>query len=104
MLLERADDLEKPKLIANAFKAYLYEEITYSQLQRINFAVDHLFIGDLKDYGIWYQKPQYTMDECVHQNLQLCGIVDLELLVDGCSRLIKNELGNLFAEKILFRR
>jgi hypothetical protein len=101
LLLERADHFEKPMMIANAFKAYLYDEITYPQLQRINFAIDHLFIGDIEDLESLNSNPQHAMDECTHQNLELAGLVDLDILAGGGTRATINELGKLFAERIL---
>ncbi len=103
LLLERADHFEKPMMIANAFKAYLYNEITYPQLQRINFGIDHLFIGDIDDFKSFHNNPQHAMDECAHHNLELSGFVDLDILAGGGTRPKINELGNLFAERVLMR-
>ena len=103
LLLERADDFEKPKIIANAFKVYLYNEITYPQLQRINFGIDHLFIGDIDEFKSFYDNPQHAMDECTHQNLELCGFVYLGKLAGSGTKPKINELGKLFAEKVLIR-
>lgn len=104
LLLERADDFEKPKILANAFIAYLYGEITYSQLERINFSVDHLFIGDIKEFESFYHDSQYEMDECTRQNLELCGFIILIPVSGGGTNVEKiNELGRLFAEKVLMR-
>jgi len=104
LLLERVDDFEKPKIMANAYKAYLYDEITYAQLQRINFSVDHLFIGDIKEFESFYHDFQYEMDECTRQNLELCGFIILIPVMGGGTNVEKiNELGKVFAEKVLMR-
>lgn len=103
LLLERADDFEKPKIIANAFKAYLEENITYAQLQRINYGVDHLFIGDIREFEQLYHNPDCSMNESTHKNLELCSFVELLLYIDGGSKAKINELGRLFAEKVLLR-
>lgn len=104
LLLDRADDLEKPEIIANAFKAYLEESISYSQLQRINYAVDHLYIGDIRELERFYQNPGHSMQESTHQNLELCGFVDLIITMGGGSKPTINELGIIFAEKVLLRK
>lgn len=104
LLLDRADDLEKPEIIANAFKAYLEENITYSQLQRMNFAIDHLYIGDIKEFERFYQNPEHSMQESTHKNLELCGFVNLIMIMDGGSEPTINELGSIFAEKVLLRK
>ncbi len=101
LLLERTDDFEKPKIIANAFKAYLYNYVTYSQLQKINFAIDHLFIGDIEEFRSFFHNPNHSMDLSTHQNLALCGLADLIQLFDGGTKLKINKLGSLFAQNIL---
>lgn len=103
LLLERADHFEKPMMIANAFKAYLYDEITYPQLQRINFAIDHLFMGDIEDFKSFNNNPRHTMDECTHHNLELSGLVNLDILAGSGTRPKINVLGKLFAERVLMR-
>ena len=103
LLLERVDDFEKPKMMANAFKAYLYNEISYPQLQRINFGIDHLFIGDIDELKSFYDDPQHAMDESTRQNLELCGFVDLAMRMDRTSDAQINHFGKLFVEKVLLR-
>jgi len=101
LLLERADDFEKPKFMANAFKAYLNGKISYSQLQKINFAIDHLYIGDIEEFESFYHNPKHPMDDSTHQNLALCGLAYLLQLMDGGTNLKINEFGNLFAKNVL---
>ncbi|PRR76610.1 hypothetical protein [Clostridium thermopalmarium] len=47
-ILDRLDDLEKPKLIANLFKKYMYNEIDYITFQRLALIIEKCFIEDLK--------------------------------------------------------
>lgn len=47
-ILDRLDDLEKPKLIANLFKKYMYNEIDYVTFQRLSLIIEKCFIEDLK--------------------------------------------------------
>ena len=101
LLLERADDFEKPKFMANAFKAYLNLKISYSQLQKINFALDHLYIGDIKDFELFWQNPKHHMDESTHHNLALCGLVYSSQVLSGGTRVKINEFGELFAKNVL---
>jgi hypothetical protein len=103
LLLERTDDFEKPKIMANAFKAYLYNEITYIQLQKINFGIDRLFIGDIKEFYSFYRNPEHSMDESTHQNFALCGIAYLIQIMGGGTKPKISDLGILFAEKVLER-
>lgn len=101
LLLERVDDFEKPQIIANAFKAYLYDKISYNQLQKINFAIDHLFIGDIKEFNTFYNNAAHAMDESTHQNLALCGFATLIQLLDGGTNLKISDFGIVFAENVL---
>jgi hypothetical protein len=98
LLLERADDFEKPKMMANALKGYLCDRLTYSQLQRINYAIDHLFMGDIEEFKLFFNNSNHPMDESTHQNLALYGLVDLMQLFDGGTNIKINKLGELFAQ------
>ena len=98
---ERADDFEKPAIMAKAFKAYVGEEISYAQLQKINYAIDHLFIGDIEELSSFYRNPEHKMDESTHQSLALCGFAVL-IAVSGGGTVPKiSDLGTVFAEKVL---
>lgn len=46
-LLLRLDNAEKPLLMANALKAYAKDNIDFTQLQRINYAIDRLLMCDI---------------------------------------------------------
>lgn len=101
LLLDRVDDFEKPKFIANAFKSYLNSKISYSQLQKTNFVIDHLYIGDIKEFKLFYHNPKHPMDDSTHQNLALCGLVHLIQMMSGGTKIKINEFGKLFAENVL---
>ena len=101
LLLERADDFEKPKMIANAFKAYLNDELSYNQLQKINFAIDHLFVDDIEEFRLFYRNPEHLMDESSHQNIALCGFAYLIQVMGGGTKPKISDLGTMFAEKVL---
>lgn len=104
LLLERVDDFEKPSIIATAFKAYLEEDISYIQLQKINYAIDHLFIGDLEEFLLFYRDAKHKMDESTNQNLALCGFAILVQIMGGGTEPEITELGRLFAENVLSRK
>ncbi|KAA3626806.1 MAG: hypothetical protein DWQ09_14540 [Proteobacteria bacterium] len=48
LLLDRMDDISKPKLVARAFKAFSTGAIDSTQLQRINYAIDKLLMVDIE--------------------------------------------------------
>ena len=47
ILLQRFDNVNKPKLLAVAFKAYCKEEIDSSELQRFIIIIDRVLLSDL---------------------------------------------------------
>jgi len=47
LIIERLDDMSKPKLVAHAFQAYMEEEIDFDMFQRLAGAIDKSFYSDL---------------------------------------------------------
>lgn len=52
-LLSRLDDENKPLLVAKALKLYAKGEISSSQLQRINYAIDRFLLCDIEELKIF---------------------------------------------------
>ena len=75
LLLDRLDDLEKPELVAKAFKAYSYGFIDAEQLQRINYAIERLLmvdIGNIREFSAISQDHPY--DVIIGQNYLNAGL------------------------------
>ena len=49
LLLDRADDMEKPALIGKAFVAYLTGKVSYDQLARMTAGIDKASISDIRE-------------------------------------------------------
>ncbi len=47
MVLDRLDDLEKPEMLAKAFKFFMEGKINSHDFQRLSSAIDKAYIGDL---------------------------------------------------------
>lgn len=47
LIIERLDDMEKPSLIAQAFQAYMKEQIDFHMFQRLSCGIDKSFYPDL---------------------------------------------------------
>lgn len=47
LIIERLDDMSKPKLVANAFQAYMEGEIDFEMFQRLTGAIDKSFYSDI---------------------------------------------------------
>ncbi len=57
-LLSQLDDLEKPKMMANAFKAYCREKINSDDLYRLCYAIKAIFICDIKNLLPFYKSKK----------------------------------------------
>ncbi len=102
MLLERADDFLKPSIIAEAFKAYMTDKLSYDQLQRINYAVNHLQLADLEEFRGYHRDSNQDLEESTRQNLQMCGLVILVPVMGGGTEIDKiTDLGQLFVTEVL---
>src|SRR5262249_50727090 len=53
LVLEHANDFEKPSLLAKLFAAYVHGVITESELRRLAHAMDGAFTDDLNDLLAW---------------------------------------------------
>ncbi|OGM74332.1 hypothetical protein A2382_02885 [Candidatus Woesebacteria bacterium RIFOXYB1_FULL_38_16] len=51
LLLEKADDMGKPEIIANLFMAYLRSEIDFSTFSRLSEAINKLSVSDVRNLG-----------------------------------------------------
>ena len=47
LLLERLDDLEKPRLVGKAFRAFVVGKITHEEFLRIGAAIDRAWLPDI---------------------------------------------------------
>ncbi len=69
ILLDRMDNLQKPKFMAKAFKAYLYDKINGIELQRINYAIDRILVCDIPELLKFCSKSKDDkFDIAVEQN------------------------------------
>jgi len=75
LLLERMDDMEKPSLLAKAFKCYMKSEINFDKFSLIGRAVDRCTVSGLKKLTD-FKSPTDKHAE-FSQELALCGLVNL---------------------------
>lgn len=101
ILLERFDDYQKPEIMAKAFIAYLDEKITSDQLLKINYGIDHLYIGDIKSFFCFYRNPKHSLEESSRRNFTLHGFSDSMNMYGPNTSIEINDLGTLFAEHVL---
>jgi hypothetical protein len=58
LLLDRADDMEKPALMGKACAAYLAGKVTYDQLTRMNSGIDRAMMADIRQLPAL--EPKFT--------------------------------------------
>jgi hypothetical protein len=107
LMLHRLDDMEKPVLLARAFRAhYVTHKIDHPTFQRLRTAIERIKPHNIQDLLDYYNKPfapSLPSNESL-QDLAYCGLVSFVSGVwfqanDGSSRdFDRNEYGRLFIE------
>ena len=117
LLLNRVDDIRKPELIANLFKAFVEGRIDDEKYQKLGTAIDRISIQNIPHLIKFYHEFDGENFEILHnrvneipddalQDLVNCGIIDIcfnpNILIDeGFTRSKVVELGKMFVEIVL---
>lgn len=105
LLLDRMDHMDKPQLMANAFKAFLQGRIDIDCFLKLSHAIDRIMIYYLPYLKNFYNSKKITPD--AEQHLALCGLLNFNFPEGSINiRRIyagfkKNELGALFVDVVL---
>lgn len=75
ILLERLDDMEKPRLVARAFKRFMRQDIDLEMLRRVCLAIDRCFLPDLRRLAIPGQDKH--LEQAAALVLTSCGLVEV---------------------------
>jgi hypothetical protein len=78
LLLERADEMEKPALIGKAFAAYLQNQINYEQFSKMASGIDRALMYDLLQLG-QMEKPYLRTEEQWGANLMSAGLMSIHV-------------------------
>lgn len=102
LALERLDDVEKPKILARLFTAYIRSEIDYMTFTRLARALERFNLALLPNLRWFYtrEEPQVvTPEEIVHE-LSLAGLATVSLegsgAIGGSSGYQYSTLGKTF--------
>ncbi len=99
LLLERLDDLNKPKMVAKAFKAYCRGNINSFQLQRLYYAIDRVLACDLpflKYYSNMHPGKLVDPNRVVEQNFLNSGFLYVQAGYGGTTSVEPTEICDLF--------
>ena len=95
ILIDKLDDLDKPKMISNLFKATIEEKISYQEFLIISNAVSNSYINDLKEL-----KREFVPYD-IQERLSHFGIFAISIDTDSTKRnsYKMNEIDNIPTEK-----
>jgi len=102
-LLDKIDDNEKPRLIAEAFKAYLKENIDFDELVRICCGITNIESINMPHLIRFYRENRKNFPYYVLHNLADSGFVDLRIEGEDeweTPTIGKNRIGRNFFEYI----
>jgi hypothetical protein len=83
LLLDKANDMQKPALMAKAFRAYLLGEIDVTSLHRLWYAIDTIDVSYLQELAHIYQSEGYNEQDGTdvlppapeYHHLAICGLL-----------------------------
>ncbi len=121
LLLDRMNDIEKPVMMANAFKAFLEERIDFQQFRQLAYVIDSINMASIATLRNVFQREYYpeVLEPDPHvQHLAMCGLFSIRFnKIDTTARfgdggssfdrekpagaLVPNSLGKLFCKIVL---
>jgi hypothetical protein len=87
ILLDRIDDMQKPRILAKIFSAYIEEKIDYEMFLRLSSILDKSFLSDLLKLSDYNKLQVGSFTTIALENI---GLVNLEIISGGSI----NENGN----------
>lgn len=103
LIINKLDDLEKPKLIGKIFKAFINEKICYESFLRLSQSIEKVFLPDLSSL-VDFSKGK-NVDYASQNNLFNAGLLlqtrTGDLRISGGNEYYIGELGNILVN-ILF--
>lgn len=78
VLLEKIDNLEKPIIIGNLFKAYILEKISIEEFTKISSSVSRVDINDLMKFAR-YKEEKNTLPVEIKENLAFNGLMSISI-------------------------
>jgi hypothetical protein len=79
VLLEQIDNLEKPKIIGNLFKAYILENISFHDFSKISSSVNRINLDDLVQF-FESTRTGIKLPQLIKENLAFNGLMSATIL------------------------
>lgn len=101
LLLDRLDDVGKPSLVADAFKAYMCGKIDYQDFLRLGGAIDRSYLPDILDFA---KSKDHGIEKEWAPAMESLGLLEAEVITRmGTSPVLykRTRLGNLLVETCL---
>lgn len=102
LALERLDDVEKPKILAQFFTAYINSEIDHMTFTRLARSLERFNLALLPNLRWFYtrEEPQVPIPEEVIHELSLAGLATVSLkgsgTLNGSANYLYSSLGRTF--------
>ena len=104
LIIDRLDDIEKTKLLAKAFSAFIKSKIDFVQFRRIARAIERCMIEDLKEVHN-FERANDAFSEITYE-LAASGLIQLVQLPQVSAPMAKSmysitDFGELFVQIVL---
>lgn len=81
LLIERADHLQKPKILGCLLKHHILDDISYEDVMRLSFIVDRVYISDLNH--LFISKPDIPKNPNIAASLASVGLLKIKGMDGG---------------------
>lgn len=93
IIIDRYVEVNKNKILANLYFYYIDKQINWEQFQELSIIVDNIFIGDLDELEIIYQKKYITMHEI--KNRVSFRRLKVQNLIEDIESMLRMEDGSM---------
>lgn len=93
ILLDKLDNIEKPKILSNLMKARIHGDISINKFLRLSCIAEKVFIHDLKELYKYIEKEQYHED--VSESLAALGLINITTIDAAGDPGFKYSISNL---------
>lgn len=93
IIIDRYVEANKNKILANLYFYYIDKQINWEQFQELSIIVDNIFIGDLDELEIIYQKKYITMHEI--KNRVSFRRLKVQNLIEDIESMLRMEDGSM---------